>query len=86
MPTSSTSAAAPIVPTQLLPIVPTFHTTVSGEFECGCLPCVCICKMLNRETIPYLPYCTEDEESFNSFLPPTFYLKMVVVVVVVHIA
>lgn len=42
--------------------------------------------MLNRETITYLPYCTEDEESFNSFLPRTFYLKMVVVVVVVHIA
>lgn len=41
--------------------------------------------MLNRETIPYLPYYTEDEESFNSFLTRTFYLKMVVVVVV-HIA
>lgn len=43
---------------------------------------MCIRKMLNRETIPYLLYCTEDEESFNSFLPRTFYLKMVVV----HIA
>lgn len=49
------------------------------------LMCVYARCSIARLYLRYLPYCTEDEESFNSFLPRTFYLKMVVVVVV-HIA
>lgn len=46
------------------------------------LMCVYARCSIARLFLTYLPYCTEDEESFNSFLPRTFYLKMVVV----HIA
>lgn len=46
------------------------------------LMCVYARCSIARLFLTYLLYCTEDEESFNSFLPRTFYLKMVVV----HIA
>lgn len=48
------------------------------------LMCVYARCSIARLFLTYLvSYCTEDEESFNSFLPRTFYLKMAVVV---HIA